>query len=131
MLHPCNSRYASDKFSKKISNGYRAERAIVNLFIEEGWIPKLDSSRLEEIFFILVREFRLLKEIEMVEETKKNNLSLIFNPKKSLKSFNLEEINGSIIKYTKASIDWIDNLILGVENLKIEHKPLLKRYSKE
>ena len=131
---PCNTKYATNKFSKTNSKfkdiPYGAEKAMVELFLKEGWIPKFEDSKITEIFKAYAKRYNIIDELKELEnrlkelEPKTKRLSQNFDFKHFLVEYNQREIDSSIIEYVKASIKWIDDLIEGLDSFQKEKESL-------
>jgi hypothetical protein len=123
-LLPVHSKLT--KYSNKLNSG-NAE-AIIDVFITQNWIPKFDNDELDKTYSaytekIILQEALQKLETEYAELMASQNvkgISIDFNYRQILMSYNIKESNSSSIKYYGSCKNWINELISGLDEFEQE-----------
>jgi hypothetical protein len=109
----------------------RAQK-ILNLFIQEGWIPKFDDEELTTLYekMYVIRP-ALVKQLAEINETlaampaPKVGFADGIDFKELIKNYDLAAIRNSHVQYYDESIRWFDSLLTNLDAFILEHADLL------
>ncbi|MEI8102446.1 MAG: hypothetical protein WCG61_02845 [Chlorobium sp.] len=131
---PFSSEFASKDFfpdNKVFSPQERAQK-VLNLFIQEGWIPKFDDEEITKLYEkMYITRPAIIKQLAEINEA----LSAMPAPKvgfadgidfnELIKEYDLATIRSSHVQYYAETIRWFDNLLTNLDAFIQEHTDLL------
>lgn len=144
-LLPCNDSITYDTYESDISenNSIYTEKErlqfTLNLFVNNELWPIFDDENITElykkIYFEKPKLLEQLSEIQsQIDELEKSQevklLSSEFDYNQILKNYDIEAINNSIIKYYKAVISWVDDLIQKLDYFQEQKKDIITEFNK-
>ncbi|MCF7911466.1 MAG: hypothetical protein K9M99_02980 [Candidatus Cloacimonetes bacterium] len=146
---PCNSTYATTKFvsldedintcSKSGMTRTVAEMkipiALIEFFNTQGWIPSFEDDSLAKIYKDYTNKPKLLQELTEVKsqlarlnkETTRKVITANFDYHVPLLSYNLAEISDSALQYYRKTVQWIDNLLIGLDDFAKEESQFIAK----
>lgn len=109
----------------------RAQK-VLNLFIQEGWIPKFDDEEITKLYEkMYVTRPALIKQLAEINE----KLAELPQPKQGfadginfaelIKGYDLETIRGSLVRYHTELVRWFSELLASLDDFSREQAPLL------
>lgn len=146
-LLPCNDSITYDDYKENVSEDnpvYTEKERLqftLNLFVDNDLWPIFDDENITELYKkIYFEKPRLLEQlaeiqsqIDEIEEQNKNKVKLLsaeFDYTKLLVNYNIDEINDSIIKYYKAVISWVDDLIERLDYFQEQKSDMIDEFNK-
>ena len=151
-LLPCNDSITYNGYKNMVSedNSIYTEKeklqSTLNLFVNNDLLPIFDDKNItelyEKIYFEKPKLLEQLAEIQLyidekdeikIEEVNTNDVKLLsseFDYTKLLTNYNIKEINDSIIKYYKAVISWVDDLIERLDYFQDQKSNMIKEFNK-
>lgn len=144
---PCNDSITYNDYKENIEENnpiYTEKERLqftLNLFVDNDLWPIFDDENITELYKeIYLEKPRLLKQlseiqsqIDEIEEQNKNKVKLLsaeFDYTKLLVNYNIDEINDSIIKYYKAVISWVDDLIERLDYFQEQKSDMIEEFNK-
>lgn len=112
---------------------------VLNVFKNENFLPIFNNENITNLYKkIYVEKPKLLEQLseiqsqidEIEEQNKIKFLSAEFNYTKLLVNYNIDEINNSIIKYYKAVISWVDDLIERLDYFQEQKSNMIEEFNK-
>lgn len=144
-LLPCNDSITYDTYKNDISENntiYTEKEKLqftLNLFIDNELWPIFDNESITEIYQkIYFEKPKLLEQLSQIQsqidELEKSQevklLSSEFDYNEILINYDIEAINNSIIKYYKAVISWVDDLIQKLDYFQEQKKDIITEFNK-
>ena len=144
-LLPCNDSITYDTYKNDISENnpiYTEKERLqftLNLFVNNELWPIFDDESItelyEKIYFEKPKLLEQLSQIQsQIDELEKSQevklLSSEFDYNEILINYDIESINNSIIKYYKAVISWIDDLIQKLDYFQEQKKDIITEFNK-
>lgn len=144
-LLPCNDSITYDTYKNDVSENnpiYTEKERLqftLNLFVNNELWPIFDDESITElykkIYFEKPKLLEQLSEIQsQIDELEKSQeiklLSSEFDYNEILINYDIESINNSIIKYYKAVISWVDDLIQKLDYFQEQKKDIITEFNK-
>lgn len=144
-LLPCNDLITYDTYKNDVSENnpiYTEKERLqftLNLFVNNELWPIFDDENITElykkIYFEKPKLLEQLSEIQsQIDELEKSQeiklLSSEFDYNEILINYDIEAINNSIIKYYKAVISWVDDLIQKLDYFQEQKKDIITEFNK-
>ena len=134
LAFPFSAQFASDVFFPDASSFTVTDHAqkVLNLFIQEGWIPKFDDEEITKLYEkMYITRPALIKQLSEINEA----LAAMPAPKlgfadgidfnELIKEHDLASIRSSHVQYYAETIRWFDNLLSNLDAFIHEHADLL------
>jgi len=134
LAFPFNSIFASEDFSPNSKVYSKSERAqkVLNLFIQEGWIPKFDDEEITKLYEkMYITRPALIKQLAEINE----KLAELPPPKQGfadgidfaelIKGYDLASIRSSLVRYHAELVRWFSELLTSLDDFSREQAPLL------
>ena len=131
---PFSSEFASKDFfpDNKVFTPQERAQKVLNLFIQEGWIPKFDDEEITKLYEkMYITRPALIKQLAEINE----KLAELPPPKlgfadgidfaELIKEYDLATIRNSHVQYYAETIRWFDNLLTNLDAFIREHADLL------
>lgn len=144
-LLPCNDSITYDTYKNDVLGNnliYTEKERLqftLNLFVNNELWPIFDDENITElykkIYFEKPKLLEQLSEIQsQIDELEKSQevklLSSEFDYNEILINYDIESINNSIIKYYKAVISWVDDLIQKLDYFQEQKKDIITEFNK-
>lgn len=144
LFMPICKKFDKYEYYNKINNNkvYKEEECLLfflNIFQMEKLIPIFDDENITELYKkIYIEKPKLLEQLSQIQsqidELEKSQevklLSSEFDYTQILKDYDIESINNSIIKYYKAVISWVDDLIQKLDYFQEQKKDIITEFNK-
>jgi len=109
----------------------RAQK-VLNLFIQEGWIPKFDDEEITKLYEkMYITRPALIKQLAEINE----KLAELPPPKQGfadgidfaelIKGYDLASIRSSLVRYHAELVRWFSELLTSLDDFSREQAPLL------
>ncbi|MBV5329311.1 MAG: hypothetical protein JZU65_17100 [Chlorobium sp.] len=134
ILFPFNDRFYSVDFALGNNVFTPQERAqkILNIFVQEGWIPKFDDEEITKLYerMYVIRPALIQTLVKMQEK-----LSELPPPKQGfvdgidfaelIKGYDLASIHSSLVRYHAELVRWFSELLASLDDFSREQSPVL------
>lgn len=146
-LLPCNSSLVYDNYKNNISENNlvytekEKSKFTLNLFVDNNLFPVFNDENItnlyRQVYFekpkLMEQLSQIQSQIDKIDPQNKYKVKLLspeFDYTKLLTNYKIEDINNSVIKYYKAVISWVDDLIKGLDYFQNQKNDMIMEFNK-